>query len=1117
MADLRLPFDDAPPESASDVRDRAARARAVDPRYNVALEASAGTGKTRVLVDRYVNLLRAGVDPANILAMTFTRKAAADMRERVLARLRDAAARGEIAAGRWRELRDRTGDIAISTIDAFCLGLLREFPLEADLDPGFEVADDTEVPRLVDESLDRALRTCRTIARDDDAVALVFAQLGERRVRSGLTVLLNRRLVAPRVLASWLARHEQAITVQGAAARTAASLVRLFGDGDPSPTASAADLDAGPGDGGLLAFAASGPSEPAFALLVSDLERLERSVHTGEPPEPAHVQAALTRGRDYFLTRGGQPRSRLTSPKAAFPSESHWRRHRDLVQARASGFAATLAAFRRDINVVVSRGIWRMFRIAEAEYRRTLDAYARVDFADLLLRALALLRQMEEFAQSRYRLESRYHHVLVDEFQDTSRAQWDLISLLVQSWGEGAGLAGSTPLPPTIFIVGDRKQSIYGFRDADVSVLEEAARYIGRLRPDGDVRRSISRSFRATPELLAFVNDVCREVDKAGDRPDAFRFDEQDEFPVDEAPTASDALHAIVGETPEACADRVSAEIARLLSANVTVRDVATGVRRRAAAGDIGILFRTREGHRDVVDALDRRNIPAYVYKGLGFFDAAEVRDVLALLGHLADPTSELRAAAWLRSGFVRLSDEGLRRLAPDLAGALCGSRPPIDRLDASDAGVLALAHGASTRWRRLADRLSPAELLDLALSESAYAYELRGRRHAQARENLKKMRGLVRRAQNSGYATLARIVDHLDRLAVGDDSAAAVEARDAVNLMTVHAAKGLEFPIVFVVNLARGTTGRRDPIRVSGSPQDDLAVSVGDFESEADEDRDARDREETKRLLYVALTRARDRLYLSTPLDDGRVRPGRGSLAEVLPAGLLEALAQAPAGPMARWQARSGGTYVFTASPPAVGDAPLPCGESPPARTMPDHFARFLPGPEVVDDPPVAPSSTQTLARLQGTLVHRVLQQTGPSASGGPDAAELAARLIRPDECEEIDDVGKVCADVAGMCASLLAHEEVQALLTAGVAVHEVPFVSQVDGHAVRGTIDCLVRWVDQTSGESRVTVLEFKTGSANASHLSQAARYAAACRILFPGVRVDARLVYPGGIVHL
>src|SRR5687768_6754745 len=513
-----LPFDDAEsaPERVADP-DRDARERSVDPRYNVALEASAGTGKTRVLVDRYVNLLRAGIDPANILAITFTRKAAAEMRERILTTLRAAAERGEIPAVRWRELRDRTADISISTIDAFCLSLLREFPLEADLDPGFSVADDTEVPRLVDESLDRALRICRAAARDDEHVALVFAQLGERRARAGLAALLNRRIVAPRVLSRFLARGSAELTINDAASRAAVALQDVL-DGMR---------------GGFDRFTGTGPLEAPFAVLVQQLRKLRARLDGSAPLEPALVQATLTRVRDHFLTQDGDPRTRSPYPKGAFASETDWQVHRDLVIGHADAIRRVLADYRRDLNVLVSRGIWRMYRIAESEYRRTLDAHALLDFSDLLLRALDLLKQMEEFAQSRYRLESRYHHVLVDEFQDTSRAQWELVSLLVQSWGEGLGLAHAGRLHPSIFIVGDRKQSIYGFRDADVSVLREASRHLEMLRPDGDVRRSISRSFRSVAGLLSFVNDLCQDMDKAPARRDAFVYDEQDRFPID--------------------------------------------------------------------------------------------------------------------------------------------------------------------------------------------------------------------------------------------------------------------------------------------------------------------------------------------------------------------------------------------------------------------------------------------------------------------------------------------------------------------------------------------------------------------------------------------------------
>ncbi len=523
MIDGRLPFEEAPvtPESRIDARDRAGRERAVDPRFNVALEASAGTGKTRVLVDRYVNLLREGVDPSEILALTFTRKAAAEMRERIITTLRLAGARGEFSAARWRELRDRTADVAISTIDAFCLSLLREFPLEADLDPGFQMADETEVPRLVDEALDRALRTCRSVARQDEHVALVFAQLGDRRARKGLAALLNRRIVAPSILGRYLSSGPRDLTVAEAARRGATSLLTVFESMR----------------GGLDRFLETGPLHPSFRLLLQQLRDLERHSTDGSDIDPTAVQESFRRVREHFLTQEGEPRKQLPPKykKAIFASVADWQTHKEFVVGNAQAMLDAHRAWRRDLNVLVSRGVWRMFRIAEAEYRRTLDARALLDFPDVLLKTIELLRQMEEFAQSRFRLESRYHHVLVDEFQDTSRAQWDLVSLLVQTWGEGAGLTHSGALPPSIFIVGDRKQSIYGFRDADVSLFREASEHMGRLRPGGDVRRSISRSFRSVPPLLSFVNDLCDAVAKVPDRRDAFVYEEQDRFPVDEA------------------------------------------------------------------------------------------------------------------------------------------------------------------------------------------------------------------------------------------------------------------------------------------------------------------------------------------------------------------------------------------------------------------------------------------------------------------------------------------------------------------------------------------------------------------------------------------------------
>ncbi len=432
----RLPFEDPPhgsvphqpaaPEPAAPVVDHAARRYAVDPSNNVVLEASAGTGKTRVLVERYLNLLRAGVEPENILAITFTRKAAADMRERIVDRLREASRLSSADLSRWRSLKHRLGDIAISTIDAFCLSLLREFPLEADVDPGFDLADATEVPRLIDETLDQALRICRGVARDDDDVALVFAQLGERRLRDGLGALLDRRLVAPDALRRYLEGGPRDLTAAVVCRRAADRFRGLF-DGVR---------------GGRERFLADGPRRhPQFAMLAADIERLCAD-DDGPALQTRQGQAAfralVDRLRAYFLTQDGKPREKTfagTGFKGVHcDTEDAWKRHRQSAAEMAGAAADAIRAFRRDLNVVLSRGVWRIFAIALGQYQRTLDAHALLDFAGVLERAVTLLRNMDEFAQSRFRLEARYRHVLVDEFQDTNRAQWELVAQLVRGW-----------------------------------------------------------------------------------------------------------------------------------------------------------------------------------------------------------------------------------------------------------------------------------------------------------------------------------------------------------------------------------------------------------------------------------------------------------------------------------------------------------------------------------------------------------------------------------------------------------------------------------------------------------------------------------------------------------
>ena len=1035
--------------------DTAAREFARDPAHNVVLEASAGTGKTSVLVTRYVNLLTRGVDPANILAITFTRKAAAEMRERIIRELRRAAEQSTFDRARWAAIRDRLADIQISTIDAFCLSLLREFPLEADLDPGFGMADETEVPRLVDQSLDKSLAIFIGLAKRESDLALVLAQLGLTRTREGLAYLLQRRLVAWDVLDRFLARGPAHLDADAVCRRAIDSLIDLFA-GLPAEALAK--------EGGLEKFLADGPvHQPRYQLLAQDLRRLETFKTAGN----ASVRGLMNRLERHLLKTDGKPRTsdRIHPYKNEdYPGPEAGKRHR-LEALRLGGpFENIVRAFSRDLNVVLARGIRKMFAIALAQYKKALNDRSLLDFSDVLQHAVDLLGRMDEFSQSRYRLEGRYHHVLVDEFQDTSRKQWELISLLVKAWGEGLGLATQ----PSIFIVGDRKQSIYRFRDADVSVLKEAGVFIDALRPGSTARRSIARSFRAVPELLAFVNDLFTEMGANARRPDDFKYDEDDRFPIERAVSpklGSDSgrakadeggplLGVITGADSDQCAAAVASEIARILKEE-TVRDKQTGIARAATPGDIGILFRSRASHREFESALEAAGIPTYVYKGLGFFDADEIKDLSALIRFLANPSSDLRAAAFLRSRFVRLSDTALVTLAPALAAALTAPDPPatLAALAEDDRAALELARRHVPAWLRRVDRLPPADLIEQLIPDTAYAYELRGGRRQQAWENIKKMRGLIRRIQNRGYATLARIADHLDSLTAGDESNAVLEALDAVNLMTVHASKGLEFPIVFVVNLAKGASGFPKPVRVSGEE-----VSVGPFVSESDEEERFREREETKRLTYVALTRARDRLYLATVLKDGAFAIGRGSLSDVLPEsfrGLFVRAAQEP-GETIAWTAQSGHEYQFRICRDLL----------PPNNVLPPKGGSHV-------DTPVASA----------------FRQKEPPVDFFESLTDSdAIERLRIDEDRDREPI-----------AALTARPEIADLLQSGEPLYQVPFsLAVADGpyRVVRGTIDCLIRRPDGS-----IVVI------AHPTHLDVHLR---AAKALFPGATVTAHALH-------
>ncbi len=1097
--------------------DQPARTYATDPRHHVVLEASAGTGKTRVLVDRYLALLAAGVDPRHVLAITFTRKAAAEMRDRIVA---DLQARHPAV---WQALRDRADEIAVSTIDAFCFSLLREFPLEAGLDPGFSLADETEVARLVEVALDGTLRECRDRATYDEGIRLVLAQMALPRLAQGLRALLERRFVAPAALRRFLGRQVRQVRSEAAAADAAREDLR-------------SRLLAVPG--GPDAWLRSGPHAVAgWALAVDDMARLSADPRQ-VPMAAAEVRAALDGVAKWVLTQKGEPRRRVAAPREAFASPEAYEQHRAALAHVAPAVQAARRGFDASLNVLLARGIRRIFRLAHRRYLQTLLLHDTLDFSEVLARAVLLLGRMDEFSRSRFRLEARYQHVLVDEFQDTSRLQWQLVASLVDAWGQGIGLGHEGPLPPSLFLVGDRKQSIYRFRDADVGLLDEAIAFVqGLAADDAQVHQAISQSFRSHPDLLAFANDLAVSMVQP-DAPQAvaFRYGPHDRFPLPDrygpGQEAVPRLGLVVGESTERCAAAVAAEIARLLDEGL-VTDRGSDAPRRARPGDIAVLFRSRESHREFERALAARHVPSYVYKGLGFYDADEIKDLVALVRLLAAPESDLRAAAFLRSGFVGVSDDTLRRLAPALAERVTTAGDDEATFPPDDAEALRRLREAWPGWLALVDRLPPADVVDHVMEASAYATTWRGPRQRQARENVKKFRALLRRIQNRGYATMGRIASHIDRVSAGDESNAAVDATDAVNLMTVHASKGLEFPIVFIVNLTRGTGGVPPPLRVVvGDSGEEPVVGIARYEPGATDAEQVREREESKRLVYVAVTRARERLYLGAAAQprQRRIVAGAGSLASVCPAsliGLFDAALAANAGetpggrPVLTWEGE-GHRHRFEVCPAApetaavvATDAPAPVSGDAPRSLQPLQVRSRVERGRVTDlashavprpDARAAPLLDDEL--VIGRAVHRLLACGEARAA----ASTLRARVLADLDADERAALGdpEACADAAvGLALEVWRDPALRRLLESPAARYEVPVVlrQEADGgrvRLVRGTIDCVVPDGD------RLVVLEFKTGRAQPAHHRQLEAYVEAVRAMRPGVPVEGRLVY-------
>jgi ATP-dependent helicase/nuclease subunit A len=818
---------------------------------SVALSSGAGCGKTSVLTNRYLAELEGPYRRplGQVVALTFTEKAARELRERVRRACRDRLEAGDDPAY-WRAVVRGLEVAPITTFHGFCGQLLRRYPIEAGVAPGFAILEESIAPSVRDEALAACLR--RWLADGDEDLAALAVEYGLNAVREALSAAIDARASfdaatwagrpPEEVVAAWADRWEREVrpAILRSVRESAAPLLRLLA-------------------------ANSCEHEVMNSRKAYLLEHLPALAEAADPV------AALRDLRERAKVQGG-------GTKKHWPSESIYDAVRDGLADLRESIGAALEALDRDD--VASRGAaalgLRFARLAAgavAAFDRAKRGAGLLDFDDLLLKARDLLRDGPESA--RRQAADAIGILLVDEFQDTDPIQAEILELLT-----GEGLEQGR-----LFLVGDRKQSIYRFRRAQPRIFQE---FRGRFPEQG--RLALTENFRSVPGLIAFVNALFADLyEDEGEALRASSTAPASDVPVVEFLWADEPPADGAGKVPVEQRRRVEARwiarhLARRIGEGWPIRDPKTGAARAARAGDVVLLFRTLNDAAPYESALVAEGLDYYVQGGSAYFAQQEVLDLINLLSAVEDPLDALALAATLRGPFFGVSDDGLYWLATtasDLPRGFEGWRR-IAELSTEDRRRVGRAHALLARWRAAKDRLPIADLIGLALDESGYEAALLGEfLGPRKRANVRKLVRQARRFDLHGGYTLADFVARLRadlRKPPREEQAATTDEQgDAVRLMTIHQAKGLEFPIVVVADLDRDVPIARDwvafhpelgPLVKPPADGDAAEGSSGSGQSlgwatyrhiELREEQ-----AEALRLFYVAATRARDALILS-------------------------------------------------------------------------------------------------------------------------------------------------------------------------------------------------------------------------------------------------------------
>ncbi|HHO67878.1 MAG TPA: DNA helicase UvrD [Gammaproteobacteria bacterium] len=992
--------------------------RAADPALDASVLASAGSGKTWLLTARLVRLLLAGARPDGILAITFTRKAAAEMRERLGERLRalleaddaglDAllaeigetpdAARRARARQLFEELLFSELPLRATTFHSFCQGLLQRFAEEAGLPPGFELAEATGL--LQEEAWNALIAEATADPARAPATwldTLFEACGGINNSRQALMSFLEHR-------SDWWAFTQGMREPVGYAIDWLRRQLDIDTDLDPDAAfwtaARRRELEE------FVALLERHPGKKNDAAAARILDALSRA------------DATLLEGA-FFRDKGKGPRLSRTSNKTqqkrmgADGEARFLQLHEHLCEALEQ---------RRDrlarLHTLRTGTAWyRAGARLLAHYQRIKRERRLLDFADLEWKTCELLGDAEQAHWVQYKVDQRIDHLLIDEFQDTNPTQWRLVLPLLEE------LAAGGERHRSLFLVGDAKQSIYRFRRGNPALLEAASRWMQAHL--GGREFHLDRSWRSAPAILECVNRVFGDGRPLGGRLHGFQphathlrdlwgrvelwplFDD----PEDETPPPDDGALRNPLQRPREVHRRrpayregqaIAARIEALVGKPVLLG--AAGQARPAGYDDVVILLRSRTHLADYEQALRERGIP-YLSMDRGTLLASlEVCDLEALLRVLMTPQDNLALAQVLRSPLFSAADDDLQALAR------AGQGPWIERL-ATLAPELPEAHPLHHAWRLLSDwreragRIPIHDLLDRIFHQTRLLERYQAASHPtqvpRIRANLVRFLELALEVDAGRYPSLPHFLDRLRQLRGLDEDAPdqappESDGGQRVRLMTIHAAKGLEAPVVFLADSARSERNRtafhalvRWPaeadrpthLLLTGRSAELDAVSRGLLDEEAQEE--AR---ESANLLYVALTRARQLLFVSGS------RPARGEAGGWY--GAVEAALK---------DARlADGITGLESNRPPVAAAPA-AAETAPAVTPDPRLSRPLAvAPQWREIAPSHAADEEAVTAtgggtLRGRAIHRMLQLACGGESG--DVARRVARELALDD----------------------------------------------------------------------------------------------------------------------